>query len=279
VQNVIDPIETVTPPPRPIFASPIDEQFPVWARRSNPIIRYHLGGMWKTFPPNGRVLLRMVALQAVIIAISLVAPIIFSILMPMVMVALAMIPIGFILYARILVQSSSTAAAYVVDEQRHQTLDLLLLIPQPRPHILYAKLAAALWPHAENLTIVAWIVGLLSLPLMIIQYDFQYGLDSAPLLVRLALLGGVVAALLRVWLEPVMMVALGAMYGAASGSRSQAITATILTMAAYLLLINLARLLPVDPIWHIVIETILPVTLPPLITVIALRLVLRIWTK
>jgi len=97
--------------------------------------------------------------------------------------------------------------------------------------------------------------------------------------VRLALLGGVVAALLRVWLEPVMMVALGAMYGAASGSRSQAITATILTMAAYLLLINLARLLPVDPIWHIVIETILPVTLPPLITVIALRLVLRIWTK
>lgn len=260
-------------------ASAIDENLPEWARRSNPIVRRHLGTAWKTFTPNPRLLLRLYGLQVIIIAISIAAPFVFALLMPTVTVSLVLIPIGAVMYAQILVQTGSMSATYMVDERRNETLSLTLVIPQPTRNIIFSKIAAALWRHVENLMLMSLAVVLFSLPLMIIQYDIQFSIMESPGLVRIGLALGLAVSLLRLWIEPIMFGALGAVYGAASRSRVQAITATLLTGGAYFAFVNLARLLPVDGAWRLVIETALPIVLPLLIIFVSLRATQRLLTQ
>ncbi|MCK6577922.1 MAG: hypothetical protein L6Q98_07435 [Anaerolineae bacterium] len=257
----------------------VDAHLPVWARRTNPIVRRHLGTAWKTFLPNVSLLVRLYALQAAVMCASLFLPGLLTLLMPTVTVSLVLLPVGVIMFAQILIESGSAAATFVVDERRNDTLPLTLLIPHPILHIIYAKMSAALWRHVENLMLMSLAVVLFSMPLMIIQYDVQFHIDSAPVLVRLSLLGGLAVSILRLWIEPVMVTALAAMYGAGSRSRVQAITATLLTAGAYFLAINLARVLPVEGVWRLLIETVLPLILPLIITAAALRYSILLLTE
>ncbi|MBK8023643.1 MAG: hypothetical protein IPK19_19960 [Chloroflexi bacterium] len=257
----------------------IDAHLPYWARRSNPIVRRHLGAAWKTFPPNINLLVRLYVLQAIVIFASLLVPGLLTLLMPTVTVSVVLLPMGVVMYVQILMVVGSAAATFVVDERRNETLSLTLVIPQPILHILYAKMAAAVWRHIENLMLMSLAVVLFSMPLLIIQYDVQFRLESSPLLIRVGMLGGLAVSILRLWIEPVMVAALGAMYGAGSRSRMQAITATLLTSGAYFLAINLARLLPLDSVPRFVIETILPLVLPVIITAAALRYSIYLLTE
>lgn len=257
----------------------IDENLPEWARRSNPIVRRHLGTAWKTFTPNPSLLLRLYGLQVIIIAVSIVAPFVFALLMPTVTVSLVLIPIGAVMYAQILIQTGAMSARYMVDERRNETLALTLVIPQPTRNIIFSKISAAMWRHVENLMLMSLAVVLFSLPLMIIQYDIQFSIMESPGLVRVGLALGLAVSLLRLWIEPIMFGALGAVYGAASHSRVQAVTATLLTGGAYFAFVNLARLLPVDGGWRLVIETALPVILPTLITFVSLQVTQRLLTQ
>jgi len=253
------------------FVHEIDRDLPEWARRSNPIVRRHLGSYWKTLTPDMSEIGRVYLAQVGFILLTFLFPVLFTLLMPTVTVTLVLLPIGVVLYLQILYFVGAAAATSVVKEQRNETLDLLLIIPRPTLHVLYSKVAAAIWRHTENLSLVLVGTALASLPLLIIQYDIYFSLNTNPILMRLAMMMALGAAIIRILLEPIMVGSIGVLMGAALPSRIPAIVSTTIFTASYFLLINLARFLPLDPIGRIFVEIVLPLALPPVITVIAFR--------
>ena len=211
-------------------------------------------------------ILRLYVAQVVLIIVSLVMPVTFMLLMPTVTVTLVALPFGIVMYGQVLYHVGAGAATSVVKEWRNDTLDLLLIIPRPALDILLSKVAASVWRRTENLTLIILGAALASLPLMIIQYDMYFSLSTEPVVTRLALMAALGVAILRVLIEPVMVGALGVMVGAAVPSRLAAVISTTCLTAAYFLLINLARLLPLDEGGHLLVEILLPLALPLLIT-------------
>ncbi len=248
------------------FTTEIDRNLPEWARRSNPIVRRHLGSYWKTLTPDMHFILRVYLAQVGLILVSFLAPVLFVLLMPTVTLTLVLLPIGIVVYGQILYQIGESAAISIVKEHRNETLDLLLIIPRPASQILLSKVAAAVWRRTENLSLILIGAALASLPLMIIQYDVYFSLDNHPILMRLALIAALAVSILRVIIEPIMVGALGVMVGTAVPSRLPALVGTTTLTAAYFLLINLARLVPTDFNGRLLIEIFLPLVLPLLIT-------------
>lgn len=253
------------------FVPEIDRNLPVWARRTNPVVRRDLGAYWKTLTPDLMLVLRVYLIQVGLIVVSFVFPVIFVLLMPTVTVTLVLLPVGIVLYAQILYSVGTAAAASVAKERRNTTLDLLLIIPHTTRHTLYSKVAAAVWRQTENLSLVIMGAALVSLPLLIIQYDVFISLSDDPLLMRLGLILALGMSIVRVLIEPVMIGAIGVLVGAAVSSRIPAIVTTAGIGAAYFVLINLARLAPLDTAGRLFVEIVLPVMLPLLITALAFR--------
>ncbi len=253
------------------FASEIDTNLPLWARRTNPIVRRDLGSYWKTLTPDMMLVLRVYLVQVGLIAVSFVVPVLFVLLMPTVTVTLVLLPVGVIMYAQILYHIGASAATSVVRERSHATLDLLLIIPYPARHTLFSKVAAAIWRETENLSLIIMGTALASLPLMIIQYDIFLSLTEHPVLMRFGLALGLGMAILRVLIEPIMIGAIGTLVGAVLPARIPAIVTTTLFGAAYFLLINLPRFASLDATGRLLVEIALPIVLPLLIIFFAFR--------
>jgi hypothetical protein len=257
----------------------IDGTLPYWARRSHPIVRRHLGSAWKIFVPNFRLLGRLYLVNLVIIGLSLITPGVFALLMPTVTVGLALALPGLLLYASALGQIARASAVYWADERRNDTLALTLALPLPVRHTIYAKMSAALWRQTEHLMSISIGVALFSLPAIVILLDFAVGLDRHPGLTRVWLAAGVGVSIARLWLEPVMVAALGALCGALNSTRAAAATAALCVTAAYYALITLPRYIAMPVELLFVVETIVPVVLPIALTIIAIRLTERALTR
>lgn len=261
------------------FVNEIDTNLPLWARRTNPVVRRDLGAYWKTLTPDMMLVLRIYLAQVGLILLSFPFPILFVLLMPTVTVTLVLLPVGIVMYAQILYAIAASTATSVVKERRNQTLDLLLIIPHPTRHTLYSKVAASVWRQTENLSLILMGAALASLPLMIIQYDISLSFNDHPVLMRVGLIAALGSTILRVMIEPIMVGALGAMVGAAIPARIPAIVITVIFGAAYFLLINLARLARLDDVMRLVVEIVLPVVLPLLITFVSLRTAEHLLTR
>lgn len=249
----------------------IDLKLPLWARRTNPIVRRHLGIFWKMMPPDPTGITRLVLVQLVYVALSLPVPFLFTMLMPTVTVSLVMLPVGLYMYAGALLQIGALAAAHVADERRNDSLDLLRVTPIPMRQILYSKAAAAIWRHVETLTFLLIGVALFSLPLLIIRFDAVIGTSGYPVGMRLTVAAALIVSVVRVPLEAVMVACLGMLVGAGSRWRAPAILTTGLLIAAYFVFINLIRIIPDEHLGMIIVELILPVALPIVISAICLR--------
>jgi hypothetical protein len=215
--------------------------------------------------------LRVYLIQVGLILLSFVFPVIFIILMPTVTVTLVLLPVGLVLYAQVLYGIGAATATSVARERSHTTLDLLLLIPQPTMHTLFSKVAASIWRQTENLSLIIMGTAMVSLPLLIIQYDIFLSFEENPAVMRFGLILALGMTILRVLIEPVMIGAIGALAGAAVSSRIPAIIASVGVGGAYFALINLARMAPLDAGGRLFVEIVLPVVLPLLITVVAFR--------
>ena len=253
------------------FSNEIDTNLPVWARRTNPIVRRELGSYWKTLTPDMMLVLRVYLLQIGLILLSFVFPVLFILLMPTVTVTLVLLPVGVVLYAQILYGIGAASAASVVKERSNATLDLLLIIPQSVLSTILSKVSAAIWRQTENLSLIIMGTALASLPLMIIQYDIYLSFNTHPVLMRVGLALGLGMAILRVLIEPIMIGALGAAVGAAIPARIPAIVTTTVLGGAYFLLINLVRFAQLDEMGHLFVEILLPVALPLLIIFVSFR--------
>lgn len=247
------------------YTPAIDRRLPNWARRSDPIVKRHLGIYWKMLPLELDLLLRIFLIQSGFILASLVIPIVLPLVFTLLPVSLTMLPFTFAAYARVLISVGSFATRMMVDERRHDTLPLLLTTPLSLRHILLSKTAASVWRYIEDLSLIIMAAALLSLPFIGLQYASYWSFDDQSLLSRLALIIGLAAALLRLVLEPFMIAALAMVIGAGVPSRVSATVALGVTCLFYFLLINLPRLLPLAVEMRIVIEFVLPVVLPLLI--------------
>ena len=271
--------ESTTARIKQTFNSDIDRNLPVWARRTNPIIRRDLGSYWKTLTPDLGLVLRAYAIQLGLILISFAVPILFVLLMPTVTVTLVLLPIGLVLYGQILYRIAAAAATSVVRERANQTIDLLLIIPHPAQQTLYAKVAAAVWRQTENLSLVITGASLASLPLLIIQYDIFLSVNEHPLAMRLGLALALGVSILRVLIEPIMVGALGVLVGAALPARIPAIVTTVILSGAYFLILNLLRFAPLDEAGRVLVEIVLPCILPIVITFLAFRAATHLFVR
>lgn len=272
-------VDTASARIKQTFNSEIDTNLPEWARRTNPIVRRDLGSYWKTLTPDLMLVLRIYLIQVGLIVLSFPFPLLFILLMPTVTVTLVLLPIGLVVYGQILYRIGTAAAASVVRERSNSTRDLLLMIPQPARDTVLSKVAAAVWRQTENLSLVIVGTALASLPLLIIQYDMFLSVEDNPIITRIGLTFALGMSILRVMIEPIMVGALGALIGAAIPSRISAMVTTMIISAAYFLLINLMRFAPLDDAGRLLVEIVLPIALPLLITLLALRGATALFTR
>jgi hypothetical protein len=247
-------------------AREIDRSLPEWARRSNPIVRRHLGEHWKMMALDVTLVVRLFLINGVFVLLSLPMPFLFTVLMPTVTVSFVLLPAGFILYAQSLFLVGIVSAVLVSDERRNRSLDLLRACPRPMLQVLYSKVAAAVWRQLENLTLIISALVLFSLPLLIIQYDMTVSMIDHPIVMRLAVLLALASSLIRILLEATMVGAIGAMVGASTSMRAPAVITTVLLTGAYFALINLVRLVSMSMEMRLFVEILLPLILPVIIT-------------
>jgi hypothetical protein len=264
-------IVNTAPRPVDLQRDELDRWLPVWARRTNPIVRRHLGAYWKMMSTDPWLITRIYLAQVIFIALSIPLPFLLTLLMPTVTVSLVLLPVGSIMYGQLLYTIARQSALSMVDERRNNTLELIRAIPLPRVNILYSKVAAAVWRQVEDIGLLLLMTSLFSLPLIIIQHDIYFSLDAEPLLMRVGTLLGLAVSLLRLILEPIMIASVGVLVGTIARQRIPATIAMVLLGIAYFLLINFIRLLPVDVTGRLLVEVILPLALPLIVTALALR--------
>ena len=254
------------------FSPTLDQHLPPWARRSNPVVRRHLGVHWKVLPLETALLVRLLAIQGALILASLPMPIILPLIFTMLPVALVLLPFVFFAYGRILVHIGLFTTRMIVDEQHNNTLALLRTTPISLPHILYSKAAAGVWRQVEDLGLVIMAAAILTLPTIGLQYATYWPLDEISILSRLTLAFGIVTSLLRLLLEPAMIASLAILIGTTVPVRTPALVSLGGAGFFYFLLINLPRLLPLSLEMRILVEFVLPVALPMLVIALAFRL-------
>jgi hypothetical protein len=250
----------------------LDRHLPEWARRAHPVVRRQLGIFWRAITPDLLIPARLYVIQVAFVIITFVIPGLFNLLLPVVTVPVVLLPAVIYFYIETLVRIGAEAAASVADARASGRLELLRTTPLTLRDILSAHGAAAIWRQIEMLEVLLIGAALLSLPLVILQHVNLYPPLVYPIAVRFLMITGFAASLLRVLVEPLMIAAIGVLMGASTQARIPSMLATVALGIAYVVLINLPRLLPLDPAARFIVEMILPLVLPLLITWGALRL-------
>lgn len=261
------------------FVPALDRRLPHWARRSNPLVRRHLGVHWKMLPLESGLLARIILAQAALLSLSLLLPLLLPLIFTLLPVAMVLLPVVFALYARLLLRVGFFTVLLVVEEQRDNTLTLLRTTPMSLRQILYSKAAAGVWRQVEDLGLVIMAASLLSLPVIGLLYAQYWPFEENTLVSRLTLLLGLLSALLRLLLEPLMIAALALASGALAPVRVHANLALAGLAFFYFLLINMPRLLELSAPMRIALEFVLPLVLPVLIALGALQLAQRLLTR
>lgn len=261
------------------FNPSFDRRLPAWARRSNPIVRRHLGIHWKVLPLESELLIRIVLVQVGLIAASLVIWHILPLLFTVLPVAMVLLPFAFFAYGRVLLNIGIYATRMIVDEQHNNTLALLRTTPITLPRILYSKAAASVWREIEDLSLIIIGAAILTLPVIGLQYATYWAFEELTLVSRAALVLGLVVSIVRLFIEPVMIAALAILVGSVVPVRTPALLSVAGISFFYFLLINLLRLLPMSPEMRVIVEFVLPVLLPLIITLGAFRLATFLLTR
>ncbi len=251
-------------PTRSLFAGPVelDRRLPAWARRSNPVVRRHLGLFWKTILPELDFLLRIYGAQVAIIAISLPIPFLLDLLAPTITATILLLPFALVMYIQTLVLIGYQAAIIMTAELQADNLTLLRVTPLSLRSILGSQVASVVWRHVENLGLLIVAAGLLTLPILITIYAQQWPLAEYPIASRLAMMIGLAVAMLRLVIEPFLIGVIGTTCGVIFRQRSPAVLATFLFTVIYFLAINLPRLLHFSPLPGYLVEFVLPLAAP-----------------
>lgn len=250
----------------------LDRNLPLWARRSNPIVRRHLGGFLGAPIPQLGLLARLFIVQAVIIALSYFIPALLEIAALMGLASLFALPFSLTAYAWVLFTIGRSTSDAMISERKYGALDTLRTTPLSLSSILLSKIAVGLWRQAVNIDTILLAVSIFSLPPIIIEHASLYPPDEFGPATHLMIIVGLGASILRLLLEPLMIGAVGILVGAVSDLKLTALMWTTLLGIAYFALVNLPRLAIMPWPVRLVVESILPVVLPVVIMVGALAI-------
>ncbi|MBZ0278548.1 MAG: hypothetical protein K8I60_20540 [Anaerolineae bacterium] len=261
------------------YREDIDRRLPDWARRSNPIVRRHLGRYWKTILPEPAFLMKAIVIQVGLILLTFPLPFMFDLTLPAITASILLFPVALYGYAHILIGIGSAATTSIVAETRNDTITLLRTIPIPLTRILASKVAAALWRQVENLTLLLMASAILSLPMVVSHYATVLPLSEYPYISRLAMMLSLTISLVRLILEPFMVGAIGILIGAVLPNRSTAVILTTFLGALYFVAINMVRLAPLSWPLRYLVDFILPVVLPLVVIWLSFRITQYLLTR
>lgn len=264
-----------------LFREPatMDVTLPDWARRSNPVVRRHLGIYAKTIPPQVRPLVQLFLVQAGAILLTIPLPFIFNVTLPLITVSILILPIAVYFYGQVLASLGADAAMTMVSELSNNTFTLLQTTPIGLPQILLGKISASIWRRIDDLALLLLVVTIFSFPPVVLEYANLWPPDKFPVVSHLAMIIVIGASIARIALEPFMVAAIGVVVGTAVPVRSAAITTTLVIVGFYYLILNLLRLLHLPLVLRVLVEGVLPVALPLLITALALRLAMYLLSR
>lgn len=269
-------METLTLPPRvnPIVSDKsegFDTRLPEWARRDDPIVRRHLR-TFRSITPEAEPIIRIYLLQCVLIALTALWAFAYSMIIPMIVAAIFLLPVMLFFYLRSLVLIASDSSSAIATEQYNNTLEVLRVTPLSLRHIIGAKAAAAIWRQTDVIGLGMLAVALFSLPLVLLRVAELFPPSEYGSLMQVTMALGLGTAILRLLVEPFMVAAIGMLIGAVVPYRTTAILWTVSITVVYFIAINLLPLLSLSlPLW-LLTEIIAPILLPVLIGFGALRL-------
>jgi ABC-type Na+ efflux pump permease subunit len=187
-----------------------------------------------------------------------------------------MLPFVFLAYGRLLIYVGAFTVRMIIDEQQNNSLSLLRTTPISLRHILYSKASAGVWRQVEDLGLLVIAAALLTLPAIGLQYAVYWPFEEVNLVSRLTLGAGLLASIARLFLEPMMVASMAILVGSVVTQRTQALISLAGLGVFYFILINLPRLLPLPPETRILIDFVLPVALPLVISVTAFQLAISV---
>lgn len=246
----------------------MDANLPMWARRSNPIVRRELGFYWKRIFPNVGLIVRALIAQSLIL---LIVPPFFlmNLLYPMAVVGFLLIPLLMFLYGRVLIVSLLSAASAMSTAHANHTIDLLRVSLIPLRHIVLGKASASLWRRMEDLDLVMMISTAMALTLTLFSHFANIRPDDIDWTLRLLSIVTMWVLPLRLMLEPFMLAVLGVAFGTAFHMRSTAVTATFSASLFYYVLMLLPFSFGLTLMWRVVFQVVLPVIIPLVVIVLA----------
>lgn len=257
----------------------IDTTLPIWARRTNPIIRRRLGMYWRVFPPQIGPIARWAAIESLFILLSIPYPLLFVVILTFLLAALMMLPYAFYLYVRTLGYIINDASVSLVQEFQNETMTLLRTTPMTTMEIFLSKVSAAFWRRVDELDQILSFGLALGMPPIILFYLSIWPPDEYVALPQIMAIIMFAASLIRVPLEMFMVASVGGMLGIYTRLRSTAFLGTAAFTFFYFLLLNLMRLLHLSWPVQIIVDSVLPVVLPLLIIYgsakLAVHLVMR----
>lgn len=257
----------------------IDQGLPLWARRTNPIVRRQLGMYWRVFPPQVGPIAKWTGILSLVVLATIPYPLLFVIILTFLLAAMAMLPYAFYTYTAALAQIINDSVSSLVNEYKNDTMTLLRTTPLSTDEIVLSKISAAVWRRMDELDQVLSFALALGMPAIMMFYLGIWPPNEVPVVAQVLTIVTFAASLVRLPLEMFMVATLGAMMGAATHTRSSAFLGTAVMVFFYFLLLNLARLLSLPWTLQLVVDAVLPVVLPIVITWLALRLTLHLVTR
>lgn len=236
----------------------LDSSLPPWARRRHPIVRRHLGLYWRIMPPQWEPVIKWFLIESAVVLLTIPIPFLYTILLPMVLVSMAVLPGVLIYYGRMLYELAGDASRQMVAEIENHTLGLLLVTPVPRREVLLAKMAGSLWKQSEPFGLLMGFASISQIPSMFLLYANLYSptdFGATPQFLTVAAFAG---SLIRIPLEMFMTAALGLYIGTVTRGKGAAAASTIGVVGFYFLLINVIRLIPMGPWMRLLIDAVFP---------------------
>ncbi len=248
----------------------IDDGLPAWARRHNPIVKRHLGLYWRIMPPQYESVIRWFLIESGVILLTVPVPFLFTVLLPLVLASLSVLPGALVYYGRILYDLAADASRQMVSEVENHTLPLLLATPIPTRRILLSKIAGALWKQSEPFGLLMAIASISQVPTLFLLYANMYPPQDYGAGAQFITVAAFAASLIRLPCEMLMTSALGVFVGAVTRGKGAAAATTLAGMGFYFLLINMVRLVHAEPIPRLLIDGLLPIAAPLALTFILL---------
>lgn len=242
----------------------IDSNLPAWARRSNPIVRRQLGYFWRVIPPQVEPLAQWYIIQSVIVLATVAMPLLYTLLLPLVLISLTILPFALFYYGRALYDLAAESSRAMVSEVEDNTLQLLLATPMTVREILLSKIAASMWRQSDPLSILLSIITFTQMPAITLMYINAFPTQDYGALPQVLIVLVFGASILRLPLEMFAVASLGQYIGVTTSGRGTAAATTLGIVVFYFAIINAPRLFSLTPLMVVLIEGLLPVLLPAL---------------